>query len=128
MNLGSITNLQRMNGVSFVCFDDGTPQHQVPDFNGLQLVAFDSNDNQSGAVTFENIIPDPLANPAGSAFLADIVGQQVSNGPITIKATGQQANFGAFFVTPVSITVTLDPSLPGFPTHWVVTPGTITPK
>jgi hypothetical protein len=119
-DLGSITNLETMTGVEFVA-EDGNG-HIVPSFNGLTLTA-----DQASCVEFDNLVAVAATdtNPAGSTFKVDIKGKAVSTGPVTITAKGQQGNFQPVFTTPVTIEVTLDPSLPGPPTNWVVTPGTI---
>lgn len=116
LNLGSITTLQKMTGVKFVARD--TNEDAVVSFNGLTLAA-----DQPGSITFANktVTPDL---PAGSTFTVDLVATSTpSSGPVTITATGQQGNGQPLFTTQVQITVTLDPSTPGVPTHWDVTPG-----
>lgn len=119
-DLGSITNLETMTGVEFEATD--VNGHIVPSFNGLTLTA-----DQASCVEFDNLVALPATetNPAGSTYTVDIKGKAVSSGVVTITAKGQQGNFEPIFTTPVTIAVTLDPSLPGLPTNWVVTPGTI---
>lgn len=104
-----------MTGLKLVAKDDnGNP---VVPLNGLVLSA----DQQ--AVTFANQQPSPDA-PAGSTFTVDLIGASPSNGLVNIVAAGQQAN-GGQFNSSATITVTLDPSIPGPPTHWDFTPGSI---
>jgi hypothetical protein len=116
-DLGTITNLETMTTVKFVAKDDNG--HVVPSFNGLQLTA-----DQSTCVEFDNLVQTSDL-PAGSTYTVDIKGTGISTGPVTITAQGRQGNFQPLFTTPVTITVVRDPSIPGPPTNWVVTPGTV---
>lgn len=119
MDLGLITTKQKMVGVGFVAHD--TNENQVPSTNNLQLTAL-----PAGIVTFANLVEVSGDSPAHSAYTVDIIG--VGVGSATITAQGQQVAFGANFSSTDTIEVTLDPSTPGLPTHWVATPGVILPQ
>lgn len=114
-DLGTITTKQKMIGVKLVAQDANG--NVVPSFNGLSLTA-----TPVGVVSFANQTQTSDL-PADSTFTVDIVGQSV--GQATIVADGQQGNFQPHFDTSFTIEVTLDPSTPGPPTTWIVTPGTI---
>lgn len=118
VNLGTITNLQTLRGIRLASFDDNS--HEVPVDNGFQFSA-----DQPGCIMFSGSGPDQAAVPAGSAFFIDIIGKQPSDGPVTITFTGQKPGSGAPFTSQAQITITLDPSLPGQPTNWQITPGTV---
>lgn len=120
MDLGTITTKQKMVGVKFVARDANG--NAVPSFNGLALTS-----DQPSAIQLSNqqTLPDL---PAGSTYTVDIAGIAASTGPVTITATGQQGNFQPHFTSLVTITVTLDPSTPGVPTHFDITPGTVEPQ
>jgi hypothetical protein len=118
-DLGTITNLQTMTGVKFQAQDANG--HTVTSFNGITLTS-----DQASAVRITNV--QATADlPAGSTFTADIQGLAPSNGPVTITAKGQQGNFQPTFTTTFTITVVLDPSLPGPPVAWVATAGAVAP-
>lgn len=116
-DLGTITNLQTMTGVKFQAMDANG--HVVPSFNGITLTA-----DQASAVKITNVQATSDL-PAGSTFTADVQGLAPSNGPVTITAKGQQGNFQPTFTTAFTITVVLDPSLPGPPVAWVATAGAV---
>ncbi len=114
-DLGTITTKQKMTGVKLVAKDDNG--NVVASFNGLSLTA-----TPAGVVSFANQAPTSDL-PADSTFTVDIIGQ--APGTATITADGQQGNFQPHFDTSFTVEVTLDPSTPGVPTQWVVTPGTV---
>lgn len=103
-DLGSISNLEKQTGVKLVAKDANgnivpLPNAQVP------IPAF----SQQQVVSVANMIAtDDL--PANSTFTCDVIG-------------GPNPSVG-----PVTVTITLDPSIPGPATQLVVTPGVIGPQ
>ena len=61
-------------------------------------------------------------------FTFDLTGVAPSVGPVTLSIVGSQGNFQPTFTTTAQITVTLDPTTPGVPVQWAVTPGKHRPK
>lgn len=118
-DLGTITNLQTMTGVKFVAQDANG--HVVTSFNGITLSV-----DQASALTISNV-QQTSDLPAGSTFTADIKGVAPTSGVATITATGQQGNFQPTFSSTFTITVVMDPSLPGPPIAWVATAGSVIP-
>lgn len=105
-----------MTGVKLVAKDAN--ENSVPSFNGASLSVL-----PIGIVAISNIQPAG-DSPTGSAYTFDIA----ALGPLgqaTITADGQQGNFQPHFDTDFTIEVIADPSTPGPPTHWLVTPGTV---
>lgn len=119
-DLGTITNLQTMTAAKFVAQDANG--HVVPSFNGITLTS-----DQPNAIQIKNVT-QTSDSPAGSTFTADIKGLAPSSGPVTITAVGQQGNFQPTFTTTFTITVVMDPSLPGPPVAWVATAGGVGPS
>lgn len=122
-DLGTITNLERMNGVTIKVTDDDPTPNQVS-LTGLPNPVA----NQNGVVTFVNMAADPAAAPPNSKFTFDIVSVAPSSGALTINIETHQANGTQGFTEPVTLVVELDPNIPGNPAHLVVTPGSIVPK
>ncbi len=118
-DLGTITNLQTMTGVKFVAQDANG--HVVPSFNAIAFSV-----DQASAIKITNVQATSDL-PAGSTYTANIQGLAPSSGKVNITATGQQGNFQPTFSTVFTITVVMDPSLPGPPVAWVATAGTVAP-
>lgn len=122
-DLGSISNLEKQTGVKLVAKDANgnivpLPNAQVP------IPAF----SQQQVVSVANMIAtDDL--PANSTFTCDVIGgPNPSVGPVTINFQTHNANGTQGFTEPVTVTITLDPSIPGPATQLVVTPGVIGPQ
>jgi hypothetical protein len=118
-NLGSITNLQKMTGVLLKC----------EDINGNVVALPSAPDpivDQQQSASIANVTKVPNQSPDGSQYTFDVVGgPNPSNGPVTITVQTHQANGDAGFSQQMQITITEDPSIPGPPAQFVVTPGTI---
>lgn len=124
LNLGNITNLQKMAGVKIVAKDSNN--NIVANF-GTPTFTTDI-----AGVTFANIAPTADL-PVDSTFTFDIVANPPSSGSppvglITITITGVQGNFKPTFSTQFQIGVIMDPSLSGPPVSWDITPGTVVPQ
>lgn len=119
-DLGTITNLQKMTGVKLVCQDANGNTVSLP--NGqLPQPAF----SQNAVVSVANMAPTADL-PANSTFTCDVIGgPNPSTGAVTIEFQTHKANGTSGFTENVTITVILDPSIPGDPAKLVVTPGTI---
>ena len=120
INLGSITNLQTMQGIILTITDGKTPPNQVALPAAPNPVV-----DQGSALQIKNVKAVAGATPPMSQFTFDATGIAPSNGPVNITAQTQQANGDAGFSGQLQLTVTLDPSTPGPASEMVVTVGTI---
>lgn len=119
-DLGTITNLEKMVGIKLVSKDANgnvvpLPNGQVP------VPAFD----QQQVVSIANMVATSDL-PANSTFTCDAIGgPNPSTGPVTIEFQTHNANGTQGYTENVTITIALDPSIPGPSTQLVVTPGTV---
>lgn len=117
IDLGTITNLQKMVGIAITPKDAN--EHAVANFNQPNITV-----DQTAALSVANVIQ--AADGKSATF--DVIGHAPSSGPVTINIQGQQGNFQPHYSTQAQITVILDPSLPGPPTHFDVAPGSVVPQ
>lgn len=116
IDLGQITNLQKRVGVKIDTKDANG--NTVPNF-GLPNIQI----QPPGSVSIENLVATEDL-PAGSTFTLDIVSQTdastVMGGPlaVTLAVRGQQGDFKPQFTDTFTLSIVIDPSLPGLPTHW----------
>jgi hypothetical protein len=124
-SLGTITTNQKMVGVLLVTEDSDPTPNVVALPGGLPQ----PTDDQPTAATIENVAVVPNTPVPNSQFTFDVVsGAVASNGPVNISVNTHQANGDAGFSWPLTITVVLDPELPGAAAQFLVTPGTIVSK
>lgn len=121
-DLGTITNRTKMTGVKLVAKD--VNGNVVPLPNGqLPQPAF----SQNGTASVANMLATSDL-PANSTFTCDVIGgPNPSVGPVTIEFQTHKANGTLGFTENVTITVAIDPSIPGDPSQLVVTPGPVVP-
>ena len=120
IDLGSITNLQTMQGILLNITDGHTPPNAVALTQAPNIIV-----DQNSALAIKNVKPVSGATPPMSAFTFDAVGVAPSSGAVNITAQTLQPNGDAGFSGLMQLTVTLDPSTPGPASEMVVTVGTI---
>lgn len=121
VDLGSILNTQKLVGVTLNPKDANG--NIVANFNQPQVTV-----DQSANVSVGNI----AQSADGKTITFDLIGKNptvdaggVANSAV-ITVTGQQGNFQPHYSSTFTLAVTLDPSLPGPPTHFdMVSPGTV---
>lgn len=116
-DFGTMTNLQRKNGNILVTRDINNNWVVLPSPPIPQC-------SQNGVVTFANMAATSDL-PLGSTWSFDIIALGLPSGEgMTINIQTHLANGNAGFTQQVPLVVTIDPSIPGPPDHFDVTPGT----